>query len=121
MEKKLYDLEIDPELQALIPPLSADEYEMLEESILRNGCDTPLIVWHSVIVDGHNRYEICQRHRIPFSIEDTPMRSPSSSCTTRSAEKERSSPTPCTITSFNHIMPRGTASLCPGGSSYAGH
>ncbi len=70
MEKKLYDLKVDPELRELIPPLSDEERYMLEESIVRDGCDTPLAVWNGTIVDGHNRYEICHAHGIPFGIEE---------------------------------------------------
>ena len=70
MEKKVYELRIDPELRDLIPPLSDEEKKMLEDSILRDGCDTPLIVWNGTIVDGHNRYDICRKHGIPFGIEE---------------------------------------------------
>ena len=69
MEKKVYELKIDPELHDLIPPLTEEERRMLEDSIVRNGCDTPLIVWDGIIVDGHNRYEICRAHDIPFAYE----------------------------------------------------
>ncbi|MBR1684850.1 MAG: hypothetical protein IJ708_06890 [Clostridia bacterium] len=70
MEKRLYKLRIDPEFHDLIPPLSEEEYKMLEESIVRDGCDTPLVVWKGTIVDGHNRYEICHKHAIPFAVEE---------------------------------------------------
>jgi len=40
----------------------------LEESIVANGCESPLIVWNGVIVDGHNRHAICQKHNIPFAV-----------------------------------------------------
>ena len=70
MEKKVYELRIDPELRDLIPPLSDEEKKMLEDSILRDGCDTPLTVWNGTIVDGHNRYDICRKHVIPFGIEE---------------------------------------------------
>ena len=70
MEKKVYELRIDPELRDLIPPLSDEERKMLENSILRDGCDTPLIVWNGTIVDGHNRYEICTKHGIPFDTAE---------------------------------------------------
>ena len=70
MEKQVYELKIDPELRDLIPPLSEEEHRMLEDSIVRDGCDTPLIVWDGTIVDGHNRYEICRRHDIPFAYEE---------------------------------------------------
>ena len=70
MEKKVYELRTDPDLRDLIPPLSDEEHQMLEDSIVKNGCDTPLIVWNGTIVDGHNRYEICQKHGIPFTFEE---------------------------------------------------
>ena len=70
MEKKVYKLRIDPELRDLIPPLSEEERRMLEDSIVRDGCDTPLVVWNGVIVDGHNRYDICVKHSIPFACEE---------------------------------------------------
>lgn len=73
MEKKVYELTIDPELRDLIPPLSEEEHRLLEDSILRSGCDTPLIVWNGTIVDGHNRYEICRKHGIPFTYEERPF------------------------------------------------
>ena len=69
MEKQVYELKIDPELRDLIPPLSEEEHRMLEDSIVRDGCDTPLIVWNDTIVDGHNRYDICRKHGVPFFYE----------------------------------------------------
>lgn len=57
---------IDPEFKNLIPPLTAEEYAGLEESILQDGCRDALIVWNHILIDGHNRYEICTRHGIPF-------------------------------------------------------
>ena len=69
-EKKLWDLKVDDEFKALIPPLADDERKMLAESIIANGCEMPVIVWDSTIVDGHNRYEICHEHDVPFAIEE---------------------------------------------------
>ena len=40
---------------------------MLEENILQNGCRDSLVLWGDILVDGHNRYEICTKHNIPFS------------------------------------------------------
>ena len=69
-EKKVYDLIIDPEFRDLIPPLNEEELKLLEASIVADGCESPLIVWNGVIVDGHNRYAICQKHEIPFAIQE---------------------------------------------------
>src|SRR5690606_40306141 len=57
-------LRIDPEFRSLIPPLTDDEYAQLEKNIVAEGCRDPLIVWNGVVVDGHNRYDICVRHGI---------------------------------------------------------
>ena len=48
---------INPELQSLIPPLTAEEYAQLEANILADGCHDPLIVWQEeqTLLDGHNR------------------------------------------------------------------
>lgn len=61
---------IDPEFRDLIPPLSAHELENLEESLLREGCREPIVVWNQMIIDGHHRYEICKRHNLPFGIKE---------------------------------------------------
>lgn len=63
-------LAINPELKNIIPPLTFDEYATLEQSILSEGCREPLIVWEGAIVDGHNRYEICNRYNIEFKTQD---------------------------------------------------
>ena len=69
-EKKLYALTVDPEFRDLIPPLNEEELKLLEESLVADGCESPLIVWNGVIVDGHNRYAICRKHEIPFAIQE---------------------------------------------------
>lgn len=69
------NLKINKEFKELIPPLSKDEYATLEKSILSDGCRDALLVWDEVIVDGHNRYEICQNHGIEFSTKDVEFES----------------------------------------------
>ena len=63
------DLIIDPDFASKIPPLTQEVYEQLEANILSEGkIYSPLITWHHVIVDGHNRYRILQNHpEIQFS------------------------------------------------------
>ena len=60
------EIVIDSEFKSLIPPLTAEEYDGLENSILAEGCRDALVLWGETLVDGHNRYEICSRHGIPF-------------------------------------------------------
>lgn len=61
-------IHIDSEFAALIPSQSDDENKALEQSLLSEGCRDALVVWkgHDILLDGHNRYAICQRHNIPF-------------------------------------------------------
>lgn len=53
---------IDDEFRKLIPPLTTDEYTLLEKSIIDEGVRDPVLCWCGVIIDGHNRYEITQKH-----------------------------------------------------------
>ena len=62
------DITILAELQAYIDPLTSDEYEALERSILAEGCRDALVLWGNVLVDGHNRYSICRKHGLPFKV-----------------------------------------------------
>ena len=59
-------IQINPELKALIPPLAQEEYAQLEKNIIADGCREPLVVWNQTLVDGHNRYEICEKHGIEY-------------------------------------------------------
>jgi hypothetical protein len=57
---------INEDLRAYIDPLTEDEYAALERSLLAEGCRDALVLWGDLLVDGHNRYGICQKHGIPF-------------------------------------------------------
>lgn len=63
-------LNIKPKFKNLIPPLSYEEYAELSESILEFGCRDTLVVWNGIIIDGHNRFEICSNNGIPFNTVD---------------------------------------------------
>ena len=61
---------IDPELNEVLPELSEEDYTALEKSLLSDGYKgAPIMVWGDVIVDGHNRYEICNKHHIPYEVK----------------------------------------------------
>ncbi|UNK41230.1 plasmid replication/partition related protein [Luteimonas sp. S4-F44] len=63
-------------LKAYIDPLTPDEHEALERSLLTEGCRDALVLWGNVLVDGHNRYGICQKHGIPFeTVQNTRFKS----------------------------------------------
>lgn len=56
-------LRIDTEFESRIPPLTDDEFQQLEENILADGkIISPIIVWGDVIIDGHNRFRIAEKH-----------------------------------------------------------
>lgn len=57
---------VDPELKAYIDPLTPDEYAALERSLLTEGCRDALVLWGDLLVDGHNRHEICTKYNLPF-------------------------------------------------------
>lgn len=63
---------VNPELKAYIDPLTEEEHEALERSILAEGCRDALVLWGDVLVDGHNRYGICRKHGLPFQTVQNP-------------------------------------------------
>ena len=73
----MYHIVIDPEFQSLIPALGRQEHESLTQALLRDGCREPLSVMEDVddrgdvcyvLLDGHNRHEICETHGLPYEI-----------------------------------------------------
>lgn len=70
------DIVVNEELKAYIDPLTQDEYEALERSLLAEGCRDALVLWGNVLIDGHNRYGICQKHGLPFqTVQNTRFQS----------------------------------------------
>ena len=70
------DIVVLEELKAYIDPLTADEYEALERSLLAEGCRDALVLWNDILVDGHNRYGICRKHGLPFNtVQNTRFQS----------------------------------------------
>ncbi|GAB3901384.1 ParB N-terminal domain-containing protein [Spirosoma agri] len=76
-------IKILPEFEALIPPLLSEEYAQLALNVQKEGCREPLLIWHTtqatldgsddlspayVLIDGHNRYAICQTFHLDFKI-----------------------------------------------------
>ena len=67
---------VNDDLLAYIDPLTPDEHAALERSILAEGCRDALVLWGDVLVDGHNRYGICQKHGIAFNtVQNTHFKS----------------------------------------------
>ena len=59
---------INEDFRRIICPLTPDERVQLEENILRDGVREPITVWGDVILDGHNRYDICAKHGLEFPV-----------------------------------------------------
>ena len=66
------EIVIDPEFQNLIPALTPEERRDLEASLIVDGCISPLVVWHEhdILLDGHNRHEICLKHDIRCEVHE---------------------------------------------------
>lgn len=68
-------IEIDEEFQNLIPPLTDDEFNQLEENCIKEGIRDSLVVWTApsgaqFLIDGHNRYKIAQSHNLEYQIKE---------------------------------------------------
>lgn len=73
------------ELRDLIPPLLESEFLALKENLQKHGCKDPLKIWQTtnqninvnenpddvvyVLIDGHNRFQLCNELQIPFNIQ----------------------------------------------------
>ena len=65
------ELTIDKEFRDLCRPLTNEERSILKASIESDGCRDAIVVWANhddTILDGHNRYEICEEIGIRFKI-----------------------------------------------------
>ena len=62
------DIFFDNEFRNLIPPLQQDERVRLEASLKTEGNRDPIVIWKEtkLMLDGHNRYDICTNSGIPL-------------------------------------------------------
>ena len=58
---------IDKEFESLIPPLSAEEFQQLEENCVKEGIRDALITWNGILIDGHNRFKIAAKHGLQWN------------------------------------------------------
>lgn len=67
------DLVVDKEFEELLPVLTPEEFNRLEQSILKNGMLDPIKVWEEpdtgkyIIIDGHNRCKILKKNNISLN------------------------------------------------------
>ncbi len=58
---------IDKEFEALIPPLTSEEFQLLEEQCVRDGIRDALVTWNGILIDGHNRFKIAAKHGLTWN------------------------------------------------------
>ena len=67
---------VQEDLKSYIDPLTPDEHDALERSLLAEGCRDALVLWGDILVDGHNRYGLCLKHGLPFNtVQNTRFKS----------------------------------------------
>ncbi len=62
-------LEIKEEFKKLIPPLTSEEFNQLEQNCLAEGIREAVLTWNGFIIDGHNRYEIATKWNLDFQTK----------------------------------------------------
>lgn len=64
------ELKINPRFEKFSPKKKPDEIEELKNSLKKKGyVGSPILTWHGFIVDGHNRYKMCQELGIKIDLE----------------------------------------------------
>jgi len=64
------EVHVNPEYECLLPKLPREEYEALKLSIQNEGLHFPITInKEGVILDGHNRFRICQALQIAVRFE----------------------------------------------------
>ena len=61
---------IDNEFRTLITPHTEEEFAGLEALCLKYGIQDSLKTWNGILIDGHNRYEIAEKHGLEFKTEE---------------------------------------------------
>lgn len=68
MEQKVPKPRVNPEYRRMYQPITKSEYEALEQELLSRN-DTVLIkVWSNNILYDFEKFEICQKHHIPYKV-----------------------------------------------------
>lgn len=64
------NITIDKEFRTLITPHTEEEFAGLEALCLKYGIQDSLKTWNGILIDGHNRYEIAEKHGLEFKTEE---------------------------------------------------
>jgi hypothetical protein len=66
----MQEIKINPRFEKFSPKKKEDEIEKLKESLKNKGyVGSPILTWHGFIVDGHNRYKMCQELGIKIDLD----------------------------------------------------
>ena len=65
-EIRKQEIVVDQEIKDRLWKLNETEYNNLKESILNDGCRESLILWNNILIDGHNRFEICKSFGVEY-------------------------------------------------------
>lgn len=64
------ELKINPRFEKFSPKKKLDEINELRKSLKEKGyIGSPILTWHGFIVDGHNRYKMCNELGIIIDLE----------------------------------------------------
>jgi len=63
----MQEIIIDNEFKFLLPVLDEKAFTDLEADILENGVRDSLVLWEGILIDGYNRFNIAQKHDLPFN------------------------------------------------------
>lgn len=63
----MQEIILDAEFKRILPKLDTIAYNKLEQDILVHGCLIPLVLWNGILIDGYHRFEILQKHDLPFN------------------------------------------------------
>ena len=68
MDTVTQNFHIDADFAESMNCLSPEESSQLENNLLKEGCRDALVVWQEekLLLDGHNRFELCQKHGLPY-------------------------------------------------------
>ena len=71
----LYNLIVEEQLSRLTVSLSEQEYEILENIIISDGCQKIIETWNHIILDGFAEYAVCRQQQIPYYKKEVSLAS----------------------------------------------
>lgn len=63
---KEINMQINKTFKSLIPDLTVEEFQQLEQNCINEGIRDKIITWNGFIIDGHNRFQIAEKHNLKF-------------------------------------------------------